>query len=210
MSSKLIGNIKDFTSKWHYLKQEVDDKLSGKSDVGHTHSDDDVSVTTTNYGSGLNQNSFNSYLSYDMIQTKNKFNGYYTKTEVDEKDNGLINKFNEYYNKAEVDENIVNEIEAMKKVAHMQLRTPLVVHKGVFGVYITDYAGNPITRATVKDKIEWGDSSTSTVTLSDQGGGIYQKSNFLESLRDIRVKNTITFTHKDYNSTTCFFQIYLI
>ena len=72
MTSKLIGNIKDFTSKWHYLKQEVDDKLSGKSDVGHTHSDDDVSVTTTNYGSGLNQNSFNSYLSYDMIQVKNK------------------------------------------------------------------------------------------------------------------------------------------
>lgn len=81
MSSKLIGNIKDFTSKWHYLKQEVDDKftevntkLSGKSDVGHTHSDDDVTVTTTNYGSGLNQNSFNSYLSYDMIQVKNKVN----------------------------------------------------------------------------------------------------------------------------------------
>ena len=79
MSSKLIGNIKDFTSKWHYLKQEVDDKftevntkLSGKSDVGHTHSDDDVTVTTTNYGSGLNQNSFNSYLSWDMIQVKNK------------------------------------------------------------------------------------------------------------------------------------------
>ena len=72
MSSKLIGNIKDFTSKWHYLKQEVDDKLSGKSDVGHTHSDDDVTVTTTNYGSGLNQNSFNSYLSHDMIQVKNK------------------------------------------------------------------------------------------------------------------------------------------
>ena len=74
MSSKLIGNIKDFTSKWHYLKQEVDDKLSGKSDVGHTHSDDDVTVTTTNYGSGLNQNSFNNYLSYDMIQVKNKVN----------------------------------------------------------------------------------------------------------------------------------------
>ena len=25
MTSKLIGNIKDFTSKWHYLKQEVDE-----------------------------------------------------------------------------------------------------------------------------------------------------------------------------------------
>ena len=94
MTSKLIGNIKDFTSKWHYLKQEVDDKLSGlkqevddklsglkqevddklsgKSDVGHTHSDNDVSVTTTNYGSGLNQNSFNRYLSNDMRQVKNK------------------------------------------------------------------------------------------------------------------------------------------
>ena len=209
MASKLIGNIKDFTSKWHYLKQEVDDKLSGKSDVGHTHSDDDVSVTTTNYGSGLNQNSFNSYLSHDMIQVKNKFNGYYTKTEVDEKDNGLINKFNEYYNKAEVDENIVNEIEAMKKVAHIQLRTPLVVHNGAFEVYITDYAGNPITGATVNDNVEY-DSSTSNVPLVDMGGGVYQKSRFLSTKSNIRVKNTITFTHNDYNSTTCYFQIYLI
>ena len=72
MTSKLIGNLKDFTSKWHYLKEEVDNKLKLKSDVGHTHSDDDVTVTTTNYGSGLNQNNFNSYLSHDMIQVKNK------------------------------------------------------------------------------------------------------------------------------------------
>ena len=209
MSSKLIGNIKDFTSKWHYLKQEVDDKLSGKSDVGHTHSDDDVTVTTTSYGSGLNQNSFNSYLSYDMIQTKNKFNGYYTKTEVDEKDNGLINKFNEYYTKTEIDSNISNEIEAMKKVAHIQLRTPLVVHNGNFEVYITDYAGNPITGATVKDKVEYGNSSTSNFTLVDKGSGVYQKSEFVPTSSNIRVKNTITFTHDDYNSNTCFFQIYL-
>lgn len=70
MTSKLIGNLKTFTSKWHYLKQEVDDKLNGKSNVDHTHSDNDVSVTTTNYGSGINQNNFNSYLSYDMVQVK--------------------------------------------------------------------------------------------------------------------------------------------
>ena len=82
MSSKLIGNIKDFTSKWHYLKQEVDDKLSGKSDVGHTHSDDDVTVTTTNYGSGLNQNNFNSYISYDMIQVKNKVDKITTEAKI--------------------------------------------------------------------------------------------------------------------------------
>lgn len=70
MTSKLIGNLKDFTSKWHYLKEEVDNKLKLKSDVGHTHSDNDVSVTTTNYGSGINQNEFNNYLSYDMINVK--------------------------------------------------------------------------------------------------------------------------------------------
>ena len=209
MSSKLIGNIKDFTSKWHYLKQEVDDKLSGKSDVGHTHSDDDVTVTTTNYGSGLNQNSFNSYLSYDMIQTKNKLNEYYTKTEVDEKDNGVINKFNEYYNKTEVDENITSEIEAMKKVAHIQLRTPVLVHNGCFEVYITDYDGNPITGATVTGKVEFG-NSTSPIVLVDQGRGVYNKRGYLSNNRNIRVKNTITFTHDDYNSTTCFFQIYLV
>lgn len=42
------------------------------AEANHTHSDNDVTVTTTNYGSGLSQNEFNNYLSYDMIQVKNK------------------------------------------------------------------------------------------------------------------------------------------
>lgn len=199
-----------------YTKSEIDSKLSQQADKKHMHSDEDIEVTTNNYGSNITQKTFNSYLSYDMLQVKAKFDDYYTKSETynqSEIDSKILESgsFDStlYYTKTEIDEDIINEINKIKKVAYIQLRTPLVVHNGVFEVYITDYAGNPITGATVKDKVEWGSSSTSNVTLIDKGGGVYQKSAFLSAFSNIRVKNTITFTHSNYNSRTVYFQIYL-
>ncbi|MCI6931346.1 MAG: hypothetical protein MR750_08865 [Methanobrevibacter boviskoreani] len=146
----------------------------------------------------------------DLNYCKNSILNVYTKSEIDSKilESGSFDS-TLYYTKTEIDEDIINEINKIKKVAYIQLRTPLVVHNGVFEVYITDYAGNPITGATVKDKVEWGSSSTSNVTLIDKGGGVYQKSAFLSTFSNIRVKNTITFTHSNYNSRTVYFQIYL-
>lgn len=56
----------------YYKKTEVDSKLGGKSNVGHNHQDSNVSVTTSNYGSNLTQETFNSYISNDMIILKSK------------------------------------------------------------------------------------------------------------------------------------------
>lgn len=72
-----------------YNKSEIDNKVSQKADKNHTHNDEDITITTTNYGANITQKTFNSYLSYDMIQVKNDFNNYYTKTEID---NDLLSK----------------------------------------------------------------------------------------------------------------------
>ena len=72
---KITTNVMNFLKNLFYTKNEVDTKLNGKSNTSHSHSDDDVSVTTANYGEGINQNTFNGYLSYDMLTVKEKLNG---------------------------------------------------------------------------------------------------------------------------------------
>ena len=72
---KISTNIMNFLKNLFYTKDEVNTQLSNKANTSHSHSDDDVSVTTANYGEGINQNTFNGYLSYDMLTVKDKLNG---------------------------------------------------------------------------------------------------------------------------------------
>ena len=72
---KITTNVMNFLKNLFYTKNEVDTKLNGKSNTSHSHSDANVSVTTANYGEGINQNTFNGYLSYDMLTVKDKLNG---------------------------------------------------------------------------------------------------------------------------------------
>lgn len=53
-----------------YTKSEIDDKLTEKANVTHTQQDSSIKVTTQNYGN-ITQDTFNNYLSYDMLQVKN-------------------------------------------------------------------------------------------------------------------------------------------
>ena len=205
---KIKINLVEKLYNWFYSKSETDNLLNGKANTSHTHIKNDITDLSTVSSSSDGLMSSSDKTKLDNID----LTGYYNKSEVDTKISNISSSIDptNYYTKTEIDSNISNEIEAMKKVAHIQLRTPLVVHNGCFEVYITDYAGNPITGATVKGKVEWGSSSTSNVTLSDQGGGVYSKCAYLSNNKNIRVKNTVTFTHSNYNSTTCYFQIYLI
>ena len=72
---KISTNIMNFLKNLFYTKDEVNTQLNNKANTSHSHSDDDVSVTTANYGEGINQNTFNGYLSYDMLTVKDKLNG---------------------------------------------------------------------------------------------------------------------------------------
>lgn len=56
----------------YYKKTEIDSKLNNKANTNHNHQDSNVSVTTSNYGSNLTQETFNSYISNDMILLKSK------------------------------------------------------------------------------------------------------------------------------------------
>ena len=46
--------------------------MNNKANTNHNHQDSNVSVTTSNYGSNLTQETFNSYISDDMILLKSK------------------------------------------------------------------------------------------------------------------------------------------
>ena len=205
---KIKINLVEKLYNWFYSKSETDNLLNGKANTSHTHIKNDITDLSTVSSSSDGLMSSSDKTKLDNID----LTGYYNKSEVDTKISSISSSIdpNSYYTKTEIDSNISNEIEAMKKVAHIQLRTPLVVHGGVFEVYITDYAGNPIAGATVMDKVEYQNSPTSTIKLQDLGGGVYNKCAYVPNNSNIRVKNTITFTHDDYNSNTCFFQIYLI
>ena len=205
---KIKINLVEKLYNWFYSKSETDNLLNGKANTSHTHVKKDITDLSTVSSSSDGLMSSSDKTKLDNID----LTGYYNKSEVDTKISNISSSIEptNYYTKTEIDSNISNEIEAMKKVAHIQLRTPVVVHNGCFEVYITDYMGNPIAGATVMDKVEWGSSSTSNVTLSDQGRGVYQKCAYLPTVSNIRVKNTVTFTHNNYNSNTRYFQIYLI
>ena len=72
---KISTNIMNLLKNLFYTKDEVNTQLSNKANTSHAHSDDEVSVTTANYGEGINQDTFNSYISSDMITVKDKLNG---------------------------------------------------------------------------------------------------------------------------------------
>ena len=204
---KIKINLVKKLYNWFYSKSETDNLLNGKANTSHTHVKKDITDLSTVSSSSDGLMSSSDKTKLDNID----LTGYYNKSEVDTKISNISSSIDptNYYTKTEIDSNISNEIEAMKKVAHIQLRTPVVGHNGCFEVYITDYAGNPITGATVTDKIVFGNSSSSNVTLVENGSGVYQKCAYLSNNSNIRVKNTITFTHDDYNSTTRYYRIYL-
>ena len=54
----------------YYVKSEIDEKLKNVSPLSHKHLDSDVTVTTENYGANLTQDTFNSYISSDIITIK--------------------------------------------------------------------------------------------------------------------------------------------
>ena len=72
---KISTNIMNFLKNLFYTKDEVNTQLSNKANTSHSHSDANVSVTTANYGEGINQDTFNGYLSYDMLTVKDKLDG---------------------------------------------------------------------------------------------------------------------------------------
>lgn len=74
IDSKLGGksNVGHNHDERYYTETEIDSKLNNKANTNHNHQDSNVSVTTSNYGSNLTQETFNSYISNDMILLKSK------------------------------------------------------------------------------------------------------------------------------------------
>lgn len=74
VDSKLGGksNVGHNHDERYYTETEIDSKLNNKANTNHNHQDSNVSVTTSNYGSNLTQETFNSYISNDMILLKSK------------------------------------------------------------------------------------------------------------------------------------------
>lgn len=74
VDSKLGGksNVGHNHDERYYTETEIDSKLNNKANTNHNHQDSNVSVTTSNYGSNLTQETFNSYISNDMIILKSK------------------------------------------------------------------------------------------------------------------------------------------
>ena len=74
IDSKLGGksNVGHNHDERYYTETEIDSKLNNKANTNHNHQDSNVSVTTSNYGSNLTQETFNSYISDDMILLKSK------------------------------------------------------------------------------------------------------------------------------------------
>lgn len=74
VDSKLGGksNVGHNHDERYYTETEIDSKLNNKANTNHNHQDSNVSVTTSNYGSNLTQETFNSHISNDMILLKSK------------------------------------------------------------------------------------------------------------------------------------------
>lgn len=74
IDSKLGGksNVGHNHDERYYTETEIDSKLNNKANTNHNHQDSNVSVTTSNYGSNLTQETFNSYISSDMLLLKSK------------------------------------------------------------------------------------------------------------------------------------------
>lgn len=74
IDSKLGGksNVGHNHDERYYTETEIDSKLNNKANTNHNHQDGNVYVTTSNYGSNLTQETFNSYISNDMILLKSK------------------------------------------------------------------------------------------------------------------------------------------
>lgn len=108
------------------------------------------------------------------------------------------NLYDTVQNQQTIIDNLNNTISALNKTIFIDLRTNALYHNGYFEIFAYNLKGEGVTGATVTLKAVWNaDKSTSTATMKDKGGGVYQKDNFLGNVTDYMVHCNITFVKDD-------------